>query len=315
MEFIQKSYNNDYYNKLDFDNSSLLIKKKIGNFGIELLNFDINNSQHTKQIKNLLYQYLIIIIKGSKLTYEEQIKLSSFFGPPTLAHPIVQGNKIFPQVLEVDGANGGKNAKWHTDVTFLEKPHSVSILAADKIPISGGDTLWCDLRSSYNDLSNGLKKYINRLEAVHKISPLAYWGYPFVYLDKTSEKVLKAYEEAKKLPTVIHPVVRIHPVTKKPSIFVNPGYTSHILKVSSIESDFLLKFLYEHMTQPQFVLRHKWEPNDIVIWDNISTAHYAVNDYGISERKMRRVTIEGDLPFGFNGLKSRNTENPLEIEG
>jgi taurine dioxygenase len=69
------------------------------------------------------------------------------------------------------------------------------------------------------------------------------------------------------------------------------------------------------MTQPEFVLRHKWEPNDIVIWDNISTAHYAVNDYGSCERKLRRVTVEGDKPFGYNGLKSRITQDPLEIEG
>ena len=95
---------------------------------------------------------------------------------------------------------------------------------------------------------------------------------------------------------MIHPVVRVHPTTGRPNLFVNPGFTSHIVGMSRIESDGLLAMLYEHMTQPEFVLRHRWRDGDVVIWDNRATMHYAVDDYGTTERRVRRVTIRGDSP-------------------
>ena len=113
------------------------------------------------------------------------------------------------------------------------------------------------------------------------------------------------------LPPVIHPVVRVHPTTGRPNLFVNPGFTSHIVGVSRVESDGLLRTLYEHMTQPEFVLRHRWRDGDVVIWDNRATMHYAVDDYGKSERRVRRVTIRGGLPVGPSGIESRVADDPL----
>jgi taurine dioxygenase len=291
--------------------NEIILQKKLGSFGIEIYNFNINNIDHTNMLIELLDKYLVIIIKKTYISYEEQIKLARLFGEPTLAHPVVPGNKEFPKILEIDGANTGKNAKWHTDVTFLENPHSVSILIADEVPEVGGDTLWSDLRNAYQHMNNDLKSFLEKLEAVHKITPLAYWGEPFNYLYLT-EEIIQLYENSKKQEPVIHPVIRIHPRTSQPSFFVNPGFTSHILNLTTIESDHILRLIYEHMTQPEFILRHKWDKNDIVIWDNISTAHYAINDYGSSPRKMRRITIKGDIPFGYHNLTSRKTNDILK---
>jgi len=171
------------------NNDSLIIRKKVGHFGIEIFNFNINLKEHTDVLQKLLDEYLVIIIKNTYLSYEEQIKLANIFGEPTLAHPVVSVNKYFPQILEIDGAKGGKNAKWHTDVSFLENPHYVSILISDEIPEVGGDTLWTDLRTSYEKISDGIKGFLNNLEAVHKITPLAYWGEPFDYLYSIDETI------------------------------------------------------------------------------------------------------------------------------
>ena len=293
-------------------NNNLIFKKIVGYFGIEIYNFDINNKKHTDILQNLLDEYLVIIIKGIELSYKEQIKLATFFGEPTLAHPVIPSDEKYPQILKIDGAKGGKNAKWHTDVTFLENPHLVSILIADEIPEVGGDTIWTDLRTSYEKISENMKKFLHSLEAVHKISPLGYWGEPYNY-SLSKEESIKLYEDSKKIIPVIHPVVRIHPRTQKPSFFVNPGFTSNILNLSKIESEYILKLIYEHTTQPEYILRHKWEKNDVVIWDNACTAHYAINDYGTSSRKMRRVTIKGDIPYGYNNITSRKIEDPLKF--
>jgi alpha-ketoglutarate-dependent sulfate ester dioxygenase len=290
--------------------NSLTIQKINPNFGLEVRHFDINNDQHTSQLKTLLDDYLVVVLKETPITRPQQIHLASLFGDVTLAHPVVPGNVEFPEVLEIDGAKGGKNAKWHTDVSFLEKPHALSILTGDQIPDAGGDTLWCDLRTSYDKINPHLKPFLNTLEAVHKVTPLAYWGEPFDYLI-SSEENKKLYENSLTLCSAIHPVVRIHPRTLKPAFFVNPGFTSHILDINPIENEHILKLIYEHTIQPEFVLHHRWHKNDVVIWDNICTAHYAVNNYGISERKMRRVTVKGEVPFGYNDIQSRKTTDPL----
>lgn len=292
--------------------NNMYLKKKVGCFGVNVYNFDINNVENTNLLQQLLDEYLVVVIKETYLSNEDQVKLGTVLGELTNAHPVVPGNKYFPQILEIDGAKGGKNAKWHTDVTFLEKPHSISILIGDEIPDVGGDTLWTDLRTAYEKISDKMKGFLNSLEAVHKISPLAYWGEPFDYLTSI-EQTIKLYEDSKRITPVIHPVVRIHERTKRPNFFVNPGFTSHILNLTKIESDNMLKLLYEHITQPEFILRHRWEKNDIVIWDNTCTAHYAINDYGNAPRKMRRVTIKGTLPYGYNNLKSKETDDPLKI--
>jgi len=297
--------------------NELICKKKVGYFGVELYNFDVDNADHLAQLSELLDEYLVIMIKGlsSPISREQQIQMAKIFGEPTLAHPVVPGgDNLFPEIYEIDGANGGKNAIWHTDVTFLEAPHSVSILVADEVPKVGGDTLWADLRTAYTKMNEHIKSLLANLEAVHKMSPLAYWGVPFDYLSHTDNaNIIKLYEKSTKTTAVIHPVVRIHPRTREPALFVNPGFTSHIHNLSNIESNNLLKLIYEHITQPEFVLRYKWEKNDIVIWDNICTAHYAINDYDLAPRKMRRVTVKGDLPFGYNNIRSKTTTDLLKI--
>ena len=142
---------------------------------------------------------------------------------------------------------------------------------------------------------------VGQLEAVHRISPLAYWGEPFdSALNRADAQ--KLFDDSLDVPPVIHPVVRVHPTTGRPNLFVNPGFTSHIVGMSRIESDGLLHLLYEHMTQPEFVLRHRWRNGDVVIWDNRATMHYAVDDYGTTERRVRRVTIRGPRPVGPTGV-------------
>jgi alpha-ketoglutarate-dependent taurine dioxygenase len=151
---------------------------------------------------------------------------------------------------------------------------------------------------------------IDGLEAVHRISPLAYWGEPF---DSAMSRhdAQQLYAQAALVPPVVHPVVRVHPSTGRPSIFVNPGFTSHIVGFSRHESDHLLRLLYEHATQPEMLVRHRWRAGDVVMWDNRATMHYAADDYGTAPRKMRRVTLRGDAPIGPTGIVGRVVDDPL----
>jgi taurine dioxygenase len=166
------------------------------------------------------------------------------------------------------------------------------------------------MRGAHDALSPAVRDMVGGLEAVHRISPLAYWGIPH---DSAMSRIdaQRLLDDAAKVPPVIHPVVRVHPVSGRSALFVNPGFTTRILGLSDIESDALLAMLHAHSTQPEFVLRHRWAPGDVVLWDNRATMHYAADDYGAAPRRMRRVTLRGSRPFSPTGVESRVSDDPF----
>jgi alpha-ketoglutarate-dependent taurine dioxygenase len=281
-----------------------------GVFGADLGGAHVRNGIDPGWLSAMLEDHRLLVLRDQHLTHGQQVELARALGEPTPAHPVIPGHPDFPEILEQDGAKGGRNARWHTDVTFVATPPAASVLVNDVTPLAGGDTLFADTRTAYERLAEPVQKLCDDLEAVHRISPLAYWGEPFdSALNRADAQQL--LDDAAKVPPVIHPVVRVHPSTGQPNLFVNPGFTSHIVGMSRIESDGLLAMLYEHMTQPEFVLRHRWRDGDVVIWDNRATMHYAVDDYGSTERRVRRVTIRGGHPVGKSGVESRVVDDPL----
>ena len=281
-----------------------------GSFGAELAGGNARKDFAPGELLALLEEHLVVVIRGQFLSHADQVALARTLGEPTPAHPVVPGHPDHPEILELDGAKGGKNARWHTDVTFVATPPAASVLVADATPEWGGDTMWADLRGAYASLSPGLQSLVGGLTAVHRISPLAYWGEPFDTA-LTRDDAQKLFDDAAKVPPVIHPVVRIHPGTGRPALFVNPGFTTHLTGMSRIESDHLLALLHAHTTQPELTLRHRWQPGDVVLWDNRATMHYAIDDYGSVERRMRRVTIRGAEPQGPSGFTSHVATDPL----
>lgn len=281
-----------------------------GTFGLELSGARLADGVDRDWIVSQLEQHLVLVFRDQFLTHAEQVAFARNFGELTPAHPVVPGHPDHPEILELDGAAGGRNAMWHTDVTFMPTPPAISVLVGDVTPESGGDTQWADTRSAYERLHPALRDAVDQLEAVHRISPLAYWGEPFdTALGRDDAQRL--YDDALKVPPVIHPMVRVHPTTGRRNLFVNPGFTAHVVGLSRVESDGLLALLYDHMFQPELVLRHRWRAGDVLVWDNRTTAHYATDDYGTKERKMRRVTVRGSLPAGPNGAESRIAGDPL----
>lgn len=279
-------------------------------FGATLTGGHLADGVDGAWLSSQLTAHLVLVLPGQNPTHAEQVALACALGEPTPAHPVVPGHPDHPEILVLDGAQGGRNARWHTDVTFMPTPPAASVLVSDVVPAWGGDTMWADTRTAYERLAPALQNAIDGLEAVHRISPLAYWGEPFDSA-LARDDAQKLYDDAAGVPPVIHPVVRVHPVTGRKNLFVNPGFTTHIVGMSRIESDGLLRLLYDHATQPEFVLRHHWAEGDVVIWDNRSTMHYAVDDYGVVERRMRRVTIRGGAPVGPSGVESRIADDPL----
>ncbi|MCU1393545.1 MAG: Taurine dioxygenase [Ilumatobacteraceae bacterium] len=285
------------------------VEKLTSGIGAELVGGDLRDRPDPSWLLDQLHEHLVLVVRDQQVSHADQVALARQLGQPTPAHPVVPGHPDHPEILELDGANGGRNARWHTDVTFTATPPAASILVADTVPAFGGDTLWADLRTAYERLSAPMRQLVDGLEAVHRISPLAYWGEPFdTALDRDDAQQL--LDDAAHVPPVIHPVVRVHPVTGRRALFVNPGFTTHIVGMSRIESDGLLDILHRHTTQPEVTFRHRWRAGDVVMWDNRATMHYATDDYGSEPRRMRRVTLRGTTTVGPTGVTSRIADDP-----
>jgi taurine dioxygenase len=202
--------------------------------------------------------------------------------------PSLEGH---PEVLPLNSDEGARADVWHSDLTFQERPPMGALLHAVEVPEAGGDTLWADMTGAYRALSATLRSFLDTLSATH--SPTKAGGY-FAGRDATGG----AAAARTAVSACSHPVVRVHPETREPGLFVNPLFTDRIDGLRRRESEVLLEVLYEAARAPERTVRWRWEAGDVAFWDNRCTMHYALLDFGQSPRRMLRVAIEGDRPAG-----------------
>jgi alpha-ketoglutarate-dependent taurine dioxygenase len=242
-------------------------------------------------IRGAFLRYKVVWFRGQSLDADALTRLAARFGTLTEAHPVEPSLEGHPEVLPLDSEEGARADVWHSDLTFQPCPPLGAILHAVEIPGVGGDTLWADMTSAYRALSAPVQRLLDGLSATH--APTKAGGY-FAGRDATGgEAAARTALEA-----VHHPVVRRHPETGEPSLFVNPLFTDKLDGVRRRESDVLLAMLYELSTAPERVVRWKWRAGDVALWDNRCTMHYALLDFGASRRRMLRVALEGDRPVG-----------------
>lgn len=254
------------------------------------------------EVRAALLSARVVFFRQQSLSPTQQVAFARRFGELTPAHPLLGGlDDDHPEILVLDssdyplgvgsrGSGTSYNDRWHTDVTFSERPPMGTILAAKVLPSRGGDTLWCDLVGAYRTLSEPIRTLLDGLTAVHDASATFT---RFRDDDPSGEQNAKLAA----LRSVRHPVVRVHPETGERGLFVNDTFTREIEGLLGVESDALLRLLHTHMTQPERVVRWRWADGDVAFWDNRSTAHYATADY-TERRVMHRVTIAGDRPVG-----------------
>lgn len=244
------------------------------------------------ELEALLVHHQVLFFENQPITPEQQRAFAATFGPLHI-HPVYPNIPEFPEIMVLDTGphNPTDNDVWHTDVTFVEAPPAIVALSAKKVPPIGGDTVWASAFAAYEALSEPLRRLLEPLTAVHDFSrSFPEWRHngPGVY-----ERWLEARA---KNPIRVHPVIRTHPVNGRKALFVNDNFTAAILGLSPKESDYLLRFLFDHVARPEFTVRWSWKPNDLALWDNRSTQHYAVNDYLPHSRLMHRATVLGDRP-------------------
>ncbi len=244
-------------------------------------------------IRAALLRHQVIFFEGQDFTPTQQRDFAARFGDLHV-HPLYDRDEGHPEIMIIDNHvdNPTDNNFWHTDVTFIDTPPMGSILAARQLPPVGGDTMWASMTAAYNALSKPMQKFLQGLEAVHDFS-FAFTAEGLAGSQAGREKYEKAVAAN---PPVTHPVIRTHPETGEPGIFVNSVFTRRIKGLRREESKALMAFLNNHIQQPEFVVRWRWRPGDVAFWDNRNTQHRAVDDFLPHRRIMTRATVLGDKP-------------------
>lgn len=288
--------------------SSLTIRPVAGHIGADIDGADLSQplpDGTIEEIRQALHRHKVVFFRGQTLDHTSQIAFARRFGELTYAHPHDDAPpEDHPEIFTVDpdrlekrfGKGFRDEYRWHTDVTPAVNPPAGSILRAEVVPDFGGDTQWTNLVAAYQGLSAPVRAFVDTLRAEHR-----YGGSYGVKGDNDFARSVN-----KNLLVAVHPVVRVHPETGERALFVNPGFTSHIVDVSASESKHILDMLFAEVTRPEYTVRFRWEVGHVAFWDNRVTAHLAPRDleHLVVERRLHRVTLLGDVPVGPDGRES-----------
>jgi taurine dioxygenase len=261
--------------------------------GVEVRGLDLSAPLDSDTFASLRRAFLdhggLMLLRNQRITREQHIAFSRRFGDLE-THDAVPRDRDpeHPEILLVNNlARQGKTAdgkmigqEWHSDLAPSLLPAAISLLRAIQVPPAGGDTMFANMYAAYETLSPGMQKLLAGLHAV--------------YIRKRKGVSEEWEKENRRLnPPVSQPLVRTHPETGRPALYIGESVPA-FEGMTAAESRPLIDYLVKHATQPRFTYRHRWQKDDLLIWDNRSTMHLALGDYDPAEvRELERTTVKG----------------------
>ncbi len=272
--------------------------------GAEVIGLDLARplaDQAFVRIHRAHLDHHVLVFRDQRITPAQQIAFSRRFGPLQI-HVLHQFQLAgFEEVLVVSNIKdehgrpiglGDAGVYWHSDLSYKAHPSLGSMLHAQELPETGGDTLFANMHMAWDTLPAPLRAATAGLKAEH------------TYLAKYAELQKRSPwrpdlsdEQKAQVRPVVHPVVRTHPETGRKALFVSEHFTTRLVGVPEDESAALLRELFAHSVRPEHLYRHAWQPHDMVFWDNRSLMHLAAGCPDDQRRKLYRTTIEGDVPY------------------
>lgn len=277
--------------------SDISIRQLSGSLGAEIKGIDLNeltDGETAESIDTAFYEHVVLVFPNQSLSPAKQVAFTERFGAVE-EHPLRTRRSApgFPGLLILEnkpGRPGARNDYWHSDISHAKRPPALSVLHALTVPENRGDTMFCNMYAAYDALSDGLRKRLENMRAVHSGEVTAERA--------RRRKDTDALPIEKVAPPRSHPVVRTHPHSGRKALFINPHFTLRFDGMTDEESAPLLGYLYEVATRPEHVYRHRWVSGDVVMWDNRCAMHYGVYDYDeIMPRLMHRTTAAGEVPY------------------
>lgn len=278
--------------------------------GAEVKNFDLKNltPEEAANIREKVYQHKLIVFRAQTLTNEQYINLAKTIGRPQI---YFQPNYHHPEHEEIFvSSNVPENGKkigvagtgryWHTDYQFFPEPLPMTMLQPKILPLTRRETYYIDLELVNKKLPDSLRQYVADRRAVHE----AKWRYKITPadIDRAIIDIVKEFEAL--TPPAFHPTVIQHPVTGKELLYLSRGFTTGIEGFSYEENKRILPELFDFIERPEHVYTHRWEPGDILLWDNRSLLHRAGDTPPGEQSVSYRIGIYDDVPFYVNAATS-----------
>ena len=278
--------------------------------GAEIRGVNVANASDDAfaEIQHALFRHKMIFFRDQRIGHAEHSAFSRRFGP-FADDAYTTGVPDFPEVQPVikradDDSAMVFGSGWHTDSPFLPQPPAISTLRAVAVPPFGGDTIWANSALAWRMLSPAMQGLLGGLRVHFSMRDVLASAQRHVQLNDTPIGRLAATRELAQLPAElaakvrgsVHPLLRTHPVSGEKSLYVDGSYAIGFEGLAEAEAAPLLRFLVEHITQPAFTCRLRWEPGTLTLWDNRLCVHQAFNDYSGQHREMYRTTIAGERP-------------------
>jgi taurine dioxygenase len=280
--------------------AGLVVKPSASCLGAEIAGVDLSQPLSDEvfgRILDVFHQYSVICFRDQKLTPEQLAAFSARFGELDVHHMTEHTLPHLPQVRILSNAvkegravgitRGGMH--WHSDLSYKKQPALATLLYGLECPPEGADTQFASMYEAYDALAPEIREKLKGRRAVHDRN----FRYSQLYPDRPP---LSA-EQIAKVPPVEHPVVRIHPVTKRPSLYIAKDVVSKIVGMPEDEGRRFIDELEEFATQPRFVYSHKWQPNDLIVWDNRCSLHRATPYDNNYRRTLQRTQVKGEAPI------------------
>ena len=245
------------------------------------------------ELRRLLSEHLVLFFRDQALDDDQHLRVARVFGEPNV-YPATRARGL-DQPLEwiEDGPDSPPKADlWHTDVAFMPEPPDVAVLSMQATPEVGGDTLWLSLEALYGSYSAPVRAMFDGLEQDLHPGPDMKAKLELQFGPGIYEKVADEFRGAR------HPLVRVHPVTGRRSLFLCGAYPKGIAGLAPDESDAVLALARSHLGDPNLSCRWRWAVDDLVIWDERATNHRALSDHHPAQRRVRRCTVGAGIPIG-----------------
>ena len=283
--------------------NALEITPSGGPLGAEIKGVDVTkvDAAQFTDIQQALYDHQVILFRGQDITDPQFLEFAKFFGEIDLPRKTRIDNDPWlpehPEIIVISnmkddtgkemGALGSGEAYWHADMTYLDEVPMCSLLYALELPEKGGETSFSNQCMAFDTLPEGLSARMEGRELVHD------------HVHNATGALTPNWEEQDsplETPGAHHPISVSHHATGRKHLMLGRRPHALITGLKLGESEALIDDLWEHATQDQFAWHHKWQPGDLVIWDNWSTMHHR-NPFDDSQRRvMHRTQIKGVVP-------------------
>jgi taurine dioxygenase len=261
--------------------------------GAEVSGVDVRGPMSDEQgaeLRDALARHLVLFFRGQDVTEEQQLAFASVFGPPVSASVDPEQELLFV-TLEDGPESPPQSDRWHTDLPFVPEPPDVAVLSMRSVAPVGGDTMWVSLYAAYDALSPTMQHLVADLKLELDLGTSAD-AIGRLYGEDYRRDVVRRFE------AVRHPLVRIHPVTGRPALYLCGAFMRGIAGMDPDESEMLLAFLRSRLDDPNLQCRWRWVQHDVAVWDERCTNHRGLSGHHPARRVVRRCLAGRGVPIG-----------------